>query len=421
MIARHEVPLAAEDAARLHMSMAENPMLITALLLLDRPIGFDELASRLARRLARHPRFRQVVIEPRLGLGMPHWRDDPTFDVAHHVHHIDVALLPGAPSLDEVVGDLSTIPLARQRPLWRVHLIDGRQPAVMVVVHHALADGATLLALLHELVDEEATTLHDERERPATLSGRAWKVAAGTLAAVRFAARRADPPSPLKGRMTERKHLAFSPPLPLERLRSIAQGVQMSVTGLLLAAVTGACRAELARNGSPDGLVLHALVPMRLEARPGIGNQYGSALVPLPVGTADLAARIRQVRGTARALRSRRAGLAGARLAAAGGALSAAVERLGVSFFSRRASVAVSSVRGPTSPFHLCGAAVRDVLVWAPASGTIALSITLMSYAGNARIGVAADGHVVGSARRVVAELQSEIATIATFASGARA
>lgn len=395
-------------------------MLITALLLLDRPIGFDALVSRLQERLCRHPRFRQLVIEPRLGLGMPHWRDDPTFDVLHHVHHIDVSLLPGAPSLDEILGGLSTIPLARRRPLWRVHLIDGREPAVMIVVHHAIADGSALLSLLQEIVDEEIPAPGDTG--PATtLRGRLWHVAAGTLAAVRLAARRADPSTRLKGRMSERKQLAFSSSLSLEELREIAHRTHTTVTGLLIAAVTGACRAELSRNACADGLVLHALVPVSLAAGRGVGNHYGSAIVALPVGTPDLAARLRKVRSTTRTLRSRRAALAGARLAAAAGALSAAIERAGVSFFSKRASVVVSSVRGPTSPLHLCGAFVRDVLVWSPASGTITLSVTLMSYAGRARIGVAADSRVLGNARRVVAELEREIATLSTFASAARA
>ena len=417
----HESPLSSEDAARLHMSMADNPMLITALLLLDRPLGFDELVSRLDARLSKHPRFRQLVIEPWLGLGIPHWREDPTFDVIHHVHHIDVSLLPGAPPLDEVVGHVSTIPLARRRPLWRIHLIDGPEPAVMMVVHHALADGSALLSLLRELVDEQTPAPGEGRSPPSTLGTRAWSVAAGTLAAVKLAARRADPRTRLKGEMSERKQLAYSAPLPLDQLRSIAHALHTTVTGLLLTAVTGACRAELSRDASADGLVLHALVPMSLEARGGVGNHYGSALVALPVGTADLAHRVHQVRRTTRGLRSRRAGIAGARLASAAGALSAMVERAGVSFFSRRASVVVSSVRGPSTPVHLCGASVRDIVVWAPASGTITLSVTLMSYAGHARVAVAADARVVGNARRVVAELEREIASVGTFASTAGA
>lgn len=51
----------------------------------------------------------------------------------------------------------------------------------------------------------------------------------------------------------------------------------------------------------------------------------------------------------------------------------------------------VSNARGPTRALHLAGAAVRDLVVWAPCSGSIALGITPTSYAGHARIGGAGD------------------------------
>ncbi len=428
MISRHEqTRFSTEDAARLHMSMAGNPMLVTGLALLERPIHFDELVSRLDERLASHRRLRQLVIEPRFGVGMPRWREDPSFDVLHHVHHIDLALMPRRPPLDEVVGDLSTIPLSRGRPLWRVHLIDGPQPAVMFVIHHALTEGAALPALVRMLVDEETRAPQASRERTPTLRGRARVLAAGTVAAVKLATRRADPTTRLKGSMSERKQLAFSSALPLEELESTARAMRASVTELLLAAVTGACRAELSRDASADGLILHALVPVGFGDDEPAPDRDGADIVELPVGTADLGARLHHIRRTAGALRSRGAarrpgeGASGARIATAAGALSAMLQRASVTFFSRRASVVVSTVRGPASPQRLCGAAVRDLFVWAPAAGTITLSVTLVTYAGHARIGVAADARTVGSARRVVAELESELDNMRTFASSARA
>lgn len=421
MMTRHET-LAVEDAARLHMSGTDDPMLITALVLLDRPIEFDELVLRLESRISKHLRFRQLVVEPRFGLSMPHWREDRTFDVRHHVHHIDMALMPGTPRLDEVIGSLSTIPLARRRPLWRMHLIDGRQPAIMVLVHHALADASMLLSLLRDLIDEKTPAPDGELDQTTSVRGRARHVTRGMLAAVRLALRRADPLTPLKVPARERKQLTFSSPLPLDELRSVAHALQTTVTGLLLVATTGACRAELSRTKFAEDLVLHAFVPMSLGVRRGLGNHYGSAIVPLPVGTLDLAARVHEVREkAARELHSHRAGVRGARLAAAAGALSASVERAFVQFFSRKASVVVSSVRGPRVPVHLCGALVRDIVAWAPSPGTITLSITLTSYAGQVRIGVAERASDVESARRLVVELEREIASVGTFASAARA
>ena len=419
MTPQHRTTLAAEDAARLHMSAAENPMLISALLLLDRPIAREELETRLRQRLARHPRFRQLVTEPRLGLGMPRWSGDPSFDVRHHMHRIDASLFHPAPAIEDLVADVASIPLPRRRPLWRVHLIDGGEPAVLVTVHHALADGAALLQLLAELVDDAPVAPAPAESTPDP-HGRAWRIAAGALAAGRLAISRNDPVTALRGRLGERKELAASAALSLDELRTTSHRLGTTVTGVLLAAVAGACRA-LFTSASGDGLVIHALVPVSLQREhdASLGNHYGSVLVPLPVGTAELSTRIRLVRDSTRRLRSRSAGAAGARLAAAAGAMAAFVERAGVSFFSRKASVVVSSVRGLARQAHLCGAAVRDIVVWAPASGRIALSVTLMSYADRVRLGVAADGHVIGDARRVAQELERELASISAYASTA--
>jgi WS/DGAT/MGAT family acyltransferase len=411
------------------MGASDNPMLITAALLLDRHLDHEALEARLEARLAHYPRFREAVVESRLGFGMPRWIEDRTFDVRNHVHRIDTSLLPGARSVDELVGDLASIPLSRRRPLWRVHVIDGPSPAIVFVVNHALADGTALLSLLAELVDE---SLPAPATRPSKWGGvsslreRARRVAAGALAAGRLASMRADPDTPLRGRVGPRKHLAFSRALPLEELRRTAHALETTVTGVLLAAVAGACRTEVASMIPRGNRVIHALVPIDVPrtasmSRRPLGNHFGSAFVPLPVGTEDIASRVRAARAAARSLQSRRAGIAGARLAAAAGGLSALVERLGVEFFSKRASVVVSSIRGPERALHVCDAAVRDVIVWSPSPGSIALGVTLMSYAGHVRIGVAADAHVVGDARRVVRELESEIARLSTFASSSGA
>ncbi|MBX3203737.1 MAG: DUF1298 domain-containing protein [Labilithrix sp.] len=423
-IASAGTPLEAEDAARLHMSARNNPMLITVVLALDRAIAHEVVESRLESRLARYPRFRQRVLEPRLGLGRPRWAPDPTFDVRHHVHRIDATLVPGSPSLEELTSDLASIPLAHHHPLWRAHLIDGSEPALVLIVHHALADGAALLALLGELVDDgPAERPPTPSSAPRTLRSRARHIAAGAIAASRLALARPDPQTPLRGRLGVEKELAFSSALELDALRAAARSLDTTVTGVLLAAVAGACRAQACESGHDERLVLHALVPIdvRRGASGGLGNRYGSVLVPLPIGAHDLAARVDRVRDAARALRSREAGVAGARLAEAAGSVSAFVERLGVELFSRRASVTVSSVKGPPRELRLCGAAVRDIMVWAPTAGSIGLGVTLMSYAGRARLGVVVGARAIGSARRVVEELEIELARIRAFASSTAA
>ena len=410
MSAARSERLAPEDAARLHMGVRANPMRITAMLVLDRAVDRARLEARLKERLLRHPRFRQRVVEPLFG--PPRWEDDPDFDVANHLHRIDRALMPEtlAPSaIDELVSDLASLPLSDRHPLWRVHLIDGEPPALLLIVHHALADGSSLLALLSELADEHVVRLAALASKATTPRTRIRQIASGAVSASRLAIRRADPETSLKpGPLAGRKHLAVSRDLVVRRLHETAHVLGTTVTGLLLVAIAGVCGAEL--DGARVPRALHALVPvdLRAGAARSLGNRFASVVVPLPIGVADVRDRVRVVQRAMHDVRSG-GGSAAGRVATAAGAVSAFVERLGVALFSRRASVVVSSVRGPERRVSLCGAVVRDIVVWAPAPGTIGLSVTLMSYAGHALVGVAVDSRLSTTARRFIGELEREI------------
>ncbi|HEX5630408.1 MAG TPA: wax ester/triacylglycerol synthase domain-containing protein, partial [Acidimicrobiia bacterium] len=48
-------------------------------------LRIDPIRETIAARLHLVPRFRQVIVSPRRGLGGPCWVDDPTFDLAEHV------------------------------------------------------------------------------------------------------------------------------------------------------------------------------------------------------------------------------------------------------------------------------------------------------------------------------------------------
>src|SRR5204863_245948 len=71
------------------------------------------------------------------------------------------------------------------------------------------------------------------------------------------------------------------------------------------------------------------------------------------------------------------------------------LERRAVAWWARKASLVVSSLRGPETRLHLTGHTVRSMVVWAPAPASIALSLSLFGYAGEMRLGVLADAGVI--------------------------
>ena len=95
------------DAAWLHMDRPTNLMVVNAVLWFEEPVDVERVTEILRARLVEpFPRFRQLVTEPRLGIGAPSWEDDPNFDLDRHVHHLAVPAPRDKRALEELVSDL---------------------------------------------------------------------------------------------------------------------------------------------------------------------------------------------------------------------------------------------------------------------------------------------------------------------------
>ena len=147
------------DAAWLHMDRPTNLMVVNALLWFEEPVDADRVKEILRTRLVEpFPRFRQLVIEPRLGVGVPSWEDDPNFDLDLHVHHLALPAPGDKRALEALVSDLISSPLDRGKALWDWYLVDGfgGGMAMVVRIHHCIADGIALSRVLLSLTDTHA-------------------------------------------------------------------------------------------------------------------------------------------------------------------------------------------------------------------------------------------------------------------------
>jgi diacylglycerol O-acyltransferase / wax synthase len=118
------------------------------------PLRQEELVELLSGRLCGLPRLRQRLATARLGLARAAWVDDEAFDLAWHVRRLKLSAPGGWAQLCETVEALMAAPLDRSRPLWELHLIDGLEggsQAVVLKLHHAIADGLGALNVAHHL------------------------------------------------------------------------------------------------------------------------------------------------------------------------------------------------------------------------------------------------------------------------------
>jgi diacylglycerol O-acyltransferase / wax synthase len=452
--------LSTADAAWLHMDRPTNLMVINSVLLFDQPVDWERVQEVTRDRLvARYPKFRQRVVESRLPLRPPKWEDDPDFALEHHMHHLALPAPGDTAALQELVSDLMTVPLDRSRPLWHQYMVDGygEGAALIVRMHHCIADGIALARVMLSLTDsapdagiELVDRWHPEDRRimvaaqpipgtrvvrralgaGTTLARQGIHAAtspsyAGTLAGavardgatlLRLLVTPADAASAIKGDPGVSRRVAWSRPLSLAQIKRIAHAHDATVNDVLLAAVSGALRHYLRDRGS-EVSEIQAMVPFNLrpldEPVPrDLGNKFGLVFLPLPVGTSGSYKRLVEVHRRMSEIKEGRDGAVSYGLLSAVGLTPEPVERRIVDLFSAKGTAVMTNVPGPREPVYLAGVPVRTVLVWAPTSGHIGMSVSIFSYRGEVTVGLMVDAALIPDPDRIVTQLEAELGAL---------
>lgn len=159
------------DALFLHLERAGMPLNVASVNVFEGAIPFDKCAAYIESKLPELPRYRQRVMTPPFGIGLPMWEFDPEFDIANHVR--EVKLRRGSEAeLRAAVGKLLSTHLDRQRPLWDFTVfsgLKGNRTAVVARLHHCLADGISGVGLLRVMMS-------DSPEVPAIPKPRRFRV-----------------------------------------------------------------------------------------------------------------------------------------------------------------------------------------------------------------------------------------------------
>ena len=85
------------------------------------------------------------------------WIDDPEFDLAHHVRRVAIARPGDDTELSQAIAHALERPLDLDRPLWECWVIEGLKGnrwAILMKIHHCLADGISAAHLLTRLCDD---------------------------------------------------------------------------------------------------------------------------------------------------------------------------------------------------------------------------------------------------------------------------
>ncbi len=425
-------PLTSNDVTWARMDVPGQPMVVTLVLLLDRPLTEERLRVTLRARLLPLARFRRRVAKAR---GRYRWLEDAPLDWNTHLVRVRLPEPADQRTLEERIGRWAGEPLDFDRPLWRCFWVEnyGAGCALVFRVHHCIADGVALLrvflALTDRTPDSEPTPLAERRgqaelaAKTAKLQtlpfGRLERLHWGVAFATSFVKQIClgpDPRTALRGRLNGRKRVAWSAPVPLSDVARIRQRLGGRVNDVMLALVLGALGRYLqSRGGVRKEMALKLLIPINLrpyQEEIRLGNEFGAILLKLPLGIADPVARLHEVRIRMDRVKGTPEALANRMILNLARWLPGWLERLVLRGFGMKATVVMTNVPGPEQPLFLAGAPLGRVLAWVPQIAGIGIGLSVLSYAGAVTLGVTTDSGVVADPWELVAGFEVELAEL---------
>jgi diacylglycerol O-acyltransferase len=441
------VTLVAERLSSLDLSFlclegTNTPMHLGAVLVFGRPAALADgelaeyLAAVLRHRAAAVPRLRRRLAPAAFPSGAAAWVDDPTFDPSDHIH-ISTLPVPGGPAeLATRTATLLATALDRSRPLWEMHVIGGLPDggaAVLVKIHHALADGlrAVMLGmsvfdnpwqaapeaardpfdigpavgLLLELIRAanrvltQSGRLLDPRTARSAVARRAGQArdAAAITAAVTRHLLWSAPPSPLNVPVGPDRRFTMLR-LDLDDIHTVRKTHGGTVNDVLLAVVAGGLGRWLTDRGDLVRGPLRALVPVsRAHPNPHdtAGNRLSGYLVDLPIDEPDPVTRLAAVRAAMATNKAAGPARGPGAFPALANLLPPLLHRLAgplaAPASSRLFNTTITQVPLPELNLTLAGAGLSEIYPVVPLAAGQALGVAVSTFRGTAHVGLHAD------------------------------
>ena len=463
-----ETTMSRVDTAWLRMDRPHNLMMIVGVWLLRPALDPAALCERLETRLLRFARFRQKVVREAI---LSYWVDDAEFDIHRHVVREKLSRKRGQSEREALqmrAGELAATKLDPAHPLWQIHLFGNFEDgsALIVRIHHCIADGIALNAVLMSIADGGAELIpHASPKRhgaadpgwiaqtliePVTelavkgldLAGDGVAKAIRTLAhpqqpldesiewsidmgrtgiqvardIAALALMPNDSPTLLKGALSGKKVVAWCEPLPLEQVKAIGKALNASVNDVLLSCVAGSIGHYLrARGVDPAGKEIRAMVPVnlrRLEDAWQLGNCFGLAPAVLPIGIENPVERLYAVRSRMAELKGSTQPMLAYELLALSGLLTKPMQDALSDVFLQKTTAVITNVPGPSAPLEFCGSRLRQTIFWVPASGNVGVGVSIVSYAGGVQFGLIADRARCPDPQRIVDQFAPEFESL---------
>ena len=388
------------------------------------------------------------------------WTEDAHFDLEYHFRHSALPRPGRVRELLDLCSRLHGSRLARERPLWEAHLIEGLHDgriALYTKLHHSLVDGIAAMRLLQSVMSTDP----DERDmppmwakRPSRKSEKAREDAEKSLAQIPLGAMRsalgitadaAGMPGALiktltHGLRNETSALSLYAPRtmfnttitgsrrfaaqdwPLERLKAIAKASDTTLNDVVLAMCSGALRNYLIEHDALPESTLVSMVPIGLNAKQSQmasaegGNAVGAVMVRLGTDLADPAARLASIHESMNTGKEALGSMTSLQIMAMSAlgmapALITPVLRL-QGIIRPPFNLVISNVPGPRTTQYLNGARMTGSYPLSIPFNGMALNITCNSYGDDMDFGLTGCRRSVPHLQHLLTHLDEEVGAL---------
>lgn len=379
----------------------------------------------------------------------PMWRENCEVDFEYHIRPWQLDPPGGRRELDEAIGKIASTPLDRAHPLWEMYFVEGLandRIAVVLKIHHALADGVASANLMAHGMDlmpvpqsrsyhsdpaptkrELVSTAFVDHMRhigriPATL-----RYTAQGVRRVRRSSRKLSPeltmpftppPTFMNHMLTPERRFATAT-LALADVKATGKKLGATINDMVLAMSSGALRTLLLRyDGKAVPLLASVPVSFNFDPERISGNYFSGMMVAIPADLEDPLERVQAAHDNAVWAKESHQ-LLGPELISRWAAYwpPSGTEALFRYLASRDGqnkvlNLNISNVPGPRERGRVGGALVTEIYSVGPLTAGSGLNITVWSYVDQLNISVLSDGATVKDPHEVTEAMVADFLQI---------
>jgi diacylglycerol O-acyltransferase / wax synthase len=424
------------DASFLHVENDRTPMHIGGVSIFEgTPPPFERLHAMVAGKLHLVPRYRQKVRFVPLAAGSPVWIDDPHFSLDYHLRHAAIPAPGTEAQLRRMAGRIFSQHLDRTKPLWEIWMVEGLGQgrwALLSKVHHCMVDGVAATDLMSVMFSDAPERPPDGAWSPgpeppgvevlvrtltrntlvpiqrlrglqeAVRTPRDSLRAVGEIVSGLAAGGRPTRPvaaSSLTGPIGPHRVWSWAD-VRLSDVKAVRAELGGTVNDVVLTIISTGFRDLLESRGEEIGAdrIVRTMVPVSVRRRGEKGvynNRVSAVFAGLPVGIADPAQRLKDIRKQMDGLKQSKQAVAGDVLVSLSGFAPPLLLALGSRAVTRSARLnmdtATTNVPGPQQPVQTLGRRLLESYPFVPVVGSIRIVVAIFSYDGGLYFGVTGD------------------------------